>query len=307
MDCETCREAVSARLDGETEPPGADAHLAECAVCREWAAEAVTLTRLLRVREVLPTPDLTTAVLAALPPEIHPAPDENSTESGDLPVASRRPSRVTSFLFRLRPTHRRATPHPATRSTASPDGVESASRSMAGAAGVLSGPVSPDAPEPAGRRRLALGMVAVAQLTLGMAQLLGVTGHPHPGHVDPHATAHLLNESSAWTIALGIGMAWAAFRPAVATGVLITTTGFLAVLSPFAVIDLATGAATVGRVASHAILVLAVGLLISIRRGPHRAGLAPDERVGGPGRTERQHREHVRRAHLRPVSRKSAA
>lgn len=222
MECETCREALSARLDGEAEP--VDAHLAGCAACRAWHADAADLTRALRVREAVPTPDLAAAVLAARP-------------------------------------------------------------------------------EPAGYRRLALGVVAVAQLTLGMAQLLGVTHGP--GH------SHVLNESSAWTIALGAALAWAAFRPAAATGVLVVTGGFLGVLAPFAVIDLAVGAATAGRVATHAILLLAVGLLVAVRPGgaprssrrpSPRSRTAADEpgeparRDGGDGRSR-----------LRPVSRKTAA
>ncbi|MGW5054538.1 zf-HC2 domain-containing protein [Actinokineospora sp. NPDC004072] len=227
MDCGTCREAVSARLDGEAGPPGADAHLAACAACRDWAAAAARLTRELRVREVRPTPDLTAAIMAA--------------HAG------------------------------ATR-------------------------------EPAGRRRLALGMVAVAQLTLGLAQLLGVAD-PHAGPVDPHATAHLLNESSAWTIAIGVALAWAAFRPAVATGVLITAGAFLAVLTPLAAVDLATGATTAGRIAGHVILLLAVGLLVSLRKGPHRAGRDRPAEVTAPGWDEPQQAADDQPTRLRPVSR----
>ncbi|MCB0946449.1 MAG: zf-HC2 domain-containing protein, partial [Mycobacterium sp.] len=39
MDCDTAREALSARIDGEREPiPGArvDEHLAGCPACRDW-------------------------------------------------------------------------------------------------------------------------------------------------------------------------------------------------------------------------------------------------------------------------------
>ncbi|MGX7826713.1 zf-HC2 domain-containing protein [Actinokineospora sp. 24-640] len=224
MECETCREALSARLDGEAEP--VDAHLADCAACRAWHADAADLTRALRVREAVPTPDLADAVLAADP--------------------------------------RR---------------------------------------EPAGYRRLALGVVAVAQLTLGMAQLLGVTHGP--GH------SHVLNESSAWTIALGAALAYAAFRPAAATGVLVATGGFLGVLTPFAVIDLAVGAATASRVATHAILLLAVGLLIAVRPGGDAAGSrrpSPGSRTAADQPAEPVRRDgDDGRSRLRPVSRKSAA
>ena len=51
MDCDTAREALSARIDGEREPiPSArvDEHLADCAACRDWQAAAVEQTRVLR-------------------------------------------------------------------------------------------------------------------------------------------------------------------------------------------------------------------------------------------------------------------
>ncbi len=71
MDCQSCREALSARLDGEAEPvPAAetDAHLAQCPACTRWQASAQALTRAIRVRLVEPEPDLVDAVLAAAPP-----------------------------------------------------------------------------------------------------------------------------------------------------------------------------------------------------------------------------------------------
>jgi predicted anti-sigma-YlaC factor YlaD len=71
VDCQSCREALSARLDGEAEPvPTAetDAHLAQCTACTRWQVSAQVLTRSIRVRPVGPDPDLVDAVLAAAPP-----------------------------------------------------------------------------------------------------------------------------------------------------------------------------------------------------------------------------------------------
>jgi predicted anti-sigma-YlaC factor YlaD len=73
MDCPTFREAVSARLDGE--PLGMpahelDDHLAACAACAEWADAAARVTRRARLAAAPPVPDLTAAVLAALPGEL---------------------------------------------------------------------------------------------------------------------------------------------------------------------------------------------------------------------------------------------
>ncbi|MGD9989285.1 zf-HC2 domain-containing protein [Pseudonocardia sp.] len=64
MDCATCREALSARLDGEDRPgevTATDAHLAGCADCRAFHDRAARITRLTRTR-------LVTSGVAALDP-----------------------------------------------------------------------------------------------------------------------------------------------------------------------------------------------------------------------------------------------
>jgi predicted anti-sigma-YlaC factor YlaD len=79
MQCQSFREAVSARLDGE--PAGApdlelDLHSVGCPDCARWERQAELVTRRVRVTPAPPVPDLTAAVLAALPPErvLRPAP-----------------------------------------------------------------------------------------------------------------------------------------------------------------------------------------------------------------------------------------
>jgi predicted anti-sigma-YlaC factor YlaD len=71
--CPTVREALSARLDGE--PLGLpaavlDQHLAACPACAEWADAAASVTRRLRLAAAPEVPDLTAAVLTALPREL---------------------------------------------------------------------------------------------------------------------------------------------------------------------------------------------------------------------------------------------
>jgi len=73
MPCQTFREAISARLDGE--PLGMpvralDEHLAGCAPCAAWADDAAVVTRRARLAPAPPVPDLTAAVLGALPREL---------------------------------------------------------------------------------------------------------------------------------------------------------------------------------------------------------------------------------------------
>jgi predicted anti-sigma-YlaC factor YlaD len=73
MQCSSFRGAVSARLDGE--PLGMseralDSHLATCAACAAWADDAALVTRRARLAPAPPVPDLTLAVLEALPREL---------------------------------------------------------------------------------------------------------------------------------------------------------------------------------------------------------------------------------------------
>ena len=70
MRCDTIREALSARIDGED--PGIDGevldvHLRTCRACERWTEELTALHRMVRVREAEPVPDLTTAILASAP------------------------------------------------------------------------------------------------------------------------------------------------------------------------------------------------------------------------------------------------
>ncbi|MHA6794033.1 zf-HC2 domain-containing protein [Pseudonocardia bannensis] len=70
MNCAECREALSARLDGEEHPgesAAVDAHVEGCADCRLFADRAAHVTRLTRTRVAEPGPDLAAAVLAAAP------------------------------------------------------------------------------------------------------------------------------------------------------------------------------------------------------------------------------------------------
>ncbi|MGY1636248.1 zf-HC2 domain-containing protein [Geodermatophilus sp. SYSU D00742] len=73
MQCTPYREALSARLDGES--PGVpaaelDEHLAGCTGCARWVRQAELVTRRARLAPAPPVPDLTVAVLGALPREL---------------------------------------------------------------------------------------------------------------------------------------------------------------------------------------------------------------------------------------------
>jgi predicted anti-sigma-YlaC factor YlaD len=87
MACERWREMLSAQLDGEDDPadrPLVDEHLAGCAGCREWLDRAATVNRLTRTGVVTRVPDLSAAIVAALP-----------ERSADAPRRTRRTWRPT--------------------------------------------------------------------------------------------------------------------------------------------------------------------------------------------------------------------
>jgi predicted anti-sigma-YlaC factor YlaD len=70
VDCTQCKEALSARLDGEesaAERDAIDVHLASCAGCRRFVDEAARVTRLARTTVATQEPDVLEAVLAAAP------------------------------------------------------------------------------------------------------------------------------------------------------------------------------------------------------------------------------------------------
>ena len=73
MRCDTIREAISARLDGEApglEESAIEAHLAGCSACVAWSEELTALHRMVRVREAEAVPDLTGAILGSSPPPV---------------------------------------------------------------------------------------------------------------------------------------------------------------------------------------------------------------------------------------------
>jgi copper(I)-binding protein len=68
LSCELWREAISARLDGEDAPAGAedlDRHLATCRDCEGFSSDLDRIHRLTRLRPAEAVPDLASGVIAA--------------------------------------------------------------------------------------------------------------------------------------------------------------------------------------------------------------------------------------------------
>jgi predicted anti-sigma-YlaC factor YlaD len=120
-------------------------------------------------------------------------------------------------------------------------------------------------------RRWALGAVGVVQLGLAAAQGLGADlGIPHPA-----AAGHVLNESTAWSAALGVVMLTAAFRPVMAGGLMWVLTTFAAFLLLYEVIDTEAGRVTLDRPLTHLPVVVGAVLAFLVWRRD-RQGDAPE-------------------------------
>ena len=149
-----------------------------------------------------------------------------------------------------------------------------------------------------GWQRWALLAVAVAQCAVGGAQAFGVElGLQH----GPHAGAHLFNESTAWTLALGLVMLAAAWRPALAAGLASVLAAFVVVLAVYVVSDAVAGAVTPGRVLSHLPVLLGAVLAVLVWRHaaatPPTPSTAQDTEITLPRNASRGRR----RGHLWPT------
>jgi predicted anti-sigma-YlaC factor YlaD len=201
MDCDTAREALSARIDGEREPIPAvrvDEHVASCDPCRQWQAAAVEQTQLMRR------------------------------------LAGR------SQLSAVRPPPERQ-----------PDRTRSASVSWT---------------------RWALGGVGIVQLGLAIAQAMGA----NLGVAHAATAGHVLNESTAWSAALGVVMLAAAVRPAVAGGLAWVLGAFTAFLVAYEIADTNAGHVTIDRPLTHLPVVVGAVLALLVWRRDHSAGPRPD-------------------------------
>lgn len=133
--------------------------------------------------------------------------------------------------------------------------------------------------------RIALAVLAIAQLLLGTAQLFGIGAIGHGDHAmagmgPGPSDDHLFNESSAWNVAIGAGFAAAAMLPRLAAGLLPMLLVFLGVLTVVSASDLLRGDVTAGRVATHLLVVAGVLVLWRVHRCYRRSPL-PGQRQAG--------------------------
>ncbi len=172
-------------------------------------------------------------------------------------------------------------------------------RRMAAASRVHSVPIeAPDTSASAAPHRVlrcALGVVGMIQLGLAVAQAAGVDFGMVAAHHGTTTGAHLLNESSAWSAALGVAAIAAAIRPPVALGLSCVLVAYAALLSYYVVADLLAGQVTTLRVVSHLPVAAATLLALLVWR-THRPQ-RPSPGTGASGDLLEALRRHPRGSH----------
>ncbi len=150
-------------------------------------------------------------------------------------------------------------------------------------------------------RSTALLAVGVTQVAVAAAQGVGL----NLGLAQHHGMAvsgHLLNESTAWSLALGVVMIVAAIRPAAAAGLAGVLSVFAGVLGAYVVIDAMDGAVTAARVLTHLPVVLGAILALLVWRrtvtpGPEQRAAESEPDIVLPHNASRGRR----RGHLWPT------
>ncbi|MDT7671119.1 MAG: hypothetical protein QOC74_3902 [Pseudonocardiales bacterium] len=225
MGCSTCREHLSADLDGEVDPaelPAARAHLAECRECTRWFSDAALVNRLIRTAPADPAPGLTDAALAE----------------------------ALSHLPRPRSPRRRLW-HRAARLALGGVGVVQA---FVGGVGLVLASSGGD-PDAAMAGSGAMGH-AMGQAMMGHAMMgSGMMGAD---------MAHMSHESSAWNLALGVAFLAGAIWTRHLAGTIPVLGSFVVVLALVSTLDLVSGNVDPARVGSHALVLVGLGLIMLI-------------------------------------------
>ncbi|MEE6166787.1 MULTISPECIES: zf-HC2 domain-containing protein [unclassified Mycolicibacterium] len=151
-----------------------------------------------------------------------------------------------------------------------------------------------------GWRRGALLAVGVVQILLAAVQGLGLSvglAHDHG-----MGGGHLLNESTAWSAALGAVMIGAALRPVAAAGLAGVLSVFAAVLTVYVAVDATMGAVTPVRMLTHLPVLFGAVLAVLVWRDASASGPEPGRHATEPDITLPHNASRGRRrGHLWPT------
>jgi RNA polymerase sigma-70 factor, ECF subfamily len=161
-------------------------------------------------------------------------------------------------------------------------------------------------------RRWGLIGVGVFQVAIAAAQIGGIDFGMVSAHMHGAMSGeHLLHESTAWLLAMGLAMIAAGIWPVAAIGVAAIVGTYSVALMGYVAVDAFAGEVTPTRVASHVPLLLGLvfALLVARERvgaGKPRAWNAADEQADIPAQPTRGPTGR-RRGHLWPINRSSPA
>jgi RNA polymerase sigma-70 factor, ECF subfamily len=158
-------------------------------------------------------------------------------------------------------------------------------------------------------RRWGLIAVGVLQLAVAIAQLGGIDfGMASASEHGPTTGAHLMHESTAWLLALGVGMVAAGIWTLAAAGVATVLGVYCAVLVGYVIADAWSGQVTAARVASHAPILLGLVFALLVVRERAEAGKfrGTDTRSSEDLVLPAGARRGRRRGHLWPANRSAA-
>jgi RNA polymerase sigma-70 factor (ECF subfamily) len=158
-------------------------------------------------------------------------------------------------------------------------------------------------------RRWGLIAVGLFQVAIAAAQISGIDFGMVSSHMHGAMSGeHLMHESTAWLLALGLAMVAAGVWPITAIGVAAITGVYSVALLSYVVVDAFAGAVTATRIASHMPLLLGLvfALLVAREQVRTRRPLTSDADADYPAWTseapsDRRHR------HLWPINRSTSS
>ncbi|OBJ55475.1 RNA polymerase subunit sigma-70 [Mycobacterium sp. 1423905.2] len=161
--------------------------------------------------------------------------------------------------------------------------------------------------------RWCLIAVGVFQVAIAAAQISGIDfgimpHHMHGMHGEMMTGAHLLHESTAWLLALGLAMIAAGIWTGAAVGVAAIAGAYSLALVAYVAYDAVNGEVTVARIASHVPVLagMVFALLVARDRARGGASRAEDSNADAPAEPASSLRER-RRGHLWPINRTTTA
>jgi RNA polymerase sigma-70 factor, ECF subfamily len=155
-------------------------------------------------------------------------------------------------------------------------------------------------------RRWGLIGVGLFQVAIAAAQVAGIDFGMVSSHMHGAMSGeHLMHESTAWLLALGLAMVAAGVWPVTAIGVAAITGVYSVALLGYVVVDAFAGEVTTTRIASHMPLLLGLvfALLVARERIGSRRPHASDASDADAGRAAWPSESHTgrRRGHLWPI------